>query len=56
MRCELRSRCGLGDTVTFTGQVTGKGEDGGLRWVECEVTGTNQDEVVVAKARARVPL
>ena len=45
-----------GDTVTFTGQVTGKGEDAGQRWVECEVTGTNQDEVVVAKARARVPM
>ncbi len=45
-----------GDTVTFTGQVTSKGEDNGQRWVECEVTGTNQDEVLVARARARVPL
>ena len=46
----------VGDTVTFTGQVTGKGEEAGKGWVECEVTGANQDDVVVARARARVPL
>ena len=46
----------IGDTLTFTGQVTGKREEQGQRLVECEVTGTNQNGAVVARARATVPL
>ncbi len=44
-----------GDTVTFTGQVTEVSEEGGLGLVRCEVTGTNQRDQVVARARATVP-
>ena len=43
------------DTVTFTGRVTDKGEEDGLGLVRCEVTGTNQRDQVVARARATVP-
>ena len=41
--------------VTFTGRVTEVCEEGGTGLVRCEVTGTNQREQVVARARATVP-
>ena len=44
------------DTLTFTGEVTGKREEKGQRLVECEVIGTNQHGTVVARARATVPI
>ena len=44
-----------GDTVTFTGEVTGKREEDGHKLVDCEVIGSNQLGQVVAKARASVP-
>ena len=31
-----------GDTITFTGTITGKREEGGKKLVDCEVKGTNQ--------------
>lgn len=43
-----------GDTVTFTGRVTGKREEEGQRLVECEVAGTNQLGETVALARATI--
>ena len=46
----------VGDTITFTGQVAGKREEDGLRLVECEVVGTNQNDGVVAKARAVISM
>ena len=46
----------VGDTVTFTGQVTAKRAEGGLNLVECEVTGFNQRDQMVARARAVIPL
>ena len=46
----------VGDTLTFTGQVTGKREEDGLRLIDCEVTGTNHLGAVVAKARASVAM
>jgi acyl dehydratase len=45
-----------GDTITFTGEVTGKREEDGRRLVECEVIGTNQLNLMVARAKAIVPL
>ena len=45
-----------GDTITFTGTVTGKREEDGLRLVECEVTGANQLDVTVARARAVIAM
>lgn len=44
-----------GDTITFTGQVTGKREQGGHRLVDCQVTATNQRNQVVARAKATIP-
>ena len=41
-----------GDTITFTGRVTGKRDEEGHGVVECEVIGTNQMEQVVARAGA----
>ena len=43
-----------GDTITFTGRITGKAQEGGRRYVECEVLGTNQRDILVAKAKARI--
>ena len=44
-----------GDTVTFTGEVTEVSEEDGVGLVRCEVTGTNQRDQVVARARATLP-
>ena len=41
-----------GHTVTFTGQVTDKREEGELRLVDCEIIGTNQLDQVVARAKS----
>ena len=41
-----------GDTVTFTGSVTAKREEGGRKIVECEVKGTNQHGRLVGVAEA----
>ena len=46
----------VGDTVTFIGEVTGKREEDGLRLIDCEVTGTNQLEATVARARATIAI
>ena len=43
-----------GDTVTFTGQVTGKREEDGRRMVDCEVIATNQRDETVARAKASI--
>ena len=43
-----------GDTITFTGTVTGKVEKDGQKYVECEVTGTSQSDTLVARARATI--
>ena len=43
-----------GDTITFTGRVTGKREEGSDRLIDCEIIGTNQLDQVVARARASV--
>jgi len=45
-----------GDTIAFTGRVTGKREEDGHRMVDCEVTGTNQLGQIVARARASISL
>lgn len=45
-----------GDTVTFTGQVTGKRVDDDRNLVECEVIGVNQHERTVARATATIVL
>lgn len=45
-----------GDTVTFTGQVTDKRVDDGRNLVECEVTGVNQREHTVARAKVTIVL
>ena len=45
-----------GDTVTFTGQVTDKRIEDGRNLVDCEVTGVNQREHTVARARATIVL
>lgn len=45
-----------GDTVSISGKVTGKGEQDGRRWVECQVVVENQEGQVVAAATAAVAL
>ena len=45
-----------GDTVTFTGQVTGKQVLEGRNVVECEITGVNQREQIIARASASIVL
>ena len=45
-----------GDTITFTGRVTGKREEGGHRLVDCEVVSSNQVNQVVARASASISL
>ncbi|MEE8442168.1 MAG: MaoC family dehydratase [Dehalococcoidia bacterium] len=45
-----------GDTITYTGRVLDKREEGGKRLVEVEVTGTNQLGQTTAAAKATVPL
>lgn len=45
-----------GDTITFTGQVMGKSEEGTRRIVDCEVIATNQLDQMVATARATISL
>ncbi len=45
-----------GDTVTFTGQVTGKQVVDGNNVVECEITGVNQRDQVIARASASIAL
>ena len=45
-----------GDTVTFTGQVTGKQVVDGKNVVECEITGVNQRDQIVARASASIVL
>ena len=52
MRATLPVRAG--DTITFTGQLTDKREEDGLRLVDCQVTGTNQSDQVVARAKATI--
>jgi hypothetical protein len=47
---------GDGDTITLSGQVVGKREEGGLRLVECEILVENQAGHLVARALAIVPL
>ena len=44
------------DTITFTGEVTDMREGESHRLVECEVTGTNQLDRTVIRAKATVPL
>ena len=44
------------DTVTFTGEVVGKWEEGSLRLVECAIIGENQEGQAVARAMAVVSL
>ena len=43
-----------GDTIAFTGQVTGKHEEDDRRLVDCEVIGTNQLDQIVARAKATI--
>lgn len=45
-----------GDTVTFTGRVMDKREEGGRRLVDVELTSTNQLGQAIASAKATVPL
>lgn len=45
-----------GDTVTFTGQVTGKQVVDGKNVVECEITGVNQRDQTIARANASIVL
>ena len=45
-----------GDTITYTGSVLGKREEGGKRLVDVEVKGTNQLGQTTAAAKATVPL
>ena len=42
------------DTITFTGEVTGKRDDNGQQLVDCEVMGSNQLEQIVARANATI--
>jgi acyl dehydratase len=44
------------DTITFTGEVVSKGEEQGLRLVECEIIAENQQGRTVARAVAVVSL
>ena len=41
-----------GDTVVFTGEVTGKREEDGKKLVDCRVKGTNQRGELVCLADA----
>lgn len=45
-----------GDTVTFTGSVTAKREEGGRKIVECEIKGTNQQGRLMGVAEATLVL
>ncbi len=45
-----------GDTVTFTGQVTGKQVVDGKQVVECAITGVNQRDQTIARANASIAL
>jgi acyl dehydratase len=45
-----------GDTVKFTGKVTGKRSEGAARFVDCCIEGKNQNQVVVGVAEATVCL
>jgi hypothetical protein len=56
MEMQATAPVGPGDTVTFTGEVVGKREEGGLRLVECEIVGENQQGETVARALAVVAL
>jgi hypothetical protein len=47
---------GDGDTITLSGQVAGKREEGGLRLIVCEILVENQAGHLVARALAVVPL
>ena len=55
-RLEMRATkpVGPGDTLTFTGRVTAKREEGAYRLVDCEVIGSNQLNKVVARAKATI--
>ena len=43
-----------GDTITFTGEVTGKREEDGQGIVDCEIAATNQSDQIVAHAKATI--
>ncbi|MCI0439126.1 MAG: MaoC family dehydratase [Chloroflexi bacterium] len=45
-----------GDTVTFTGKVTGKRLEGGKKFVDCEIQGVNQHGRVACVAEATLAL
>ena len=45
-----------GDTVEFTGTVTGKRVEGGLKLVDCEIKGFNQRGKLIGVAEATVAL
>ena len=45
-----------GDTVTFTGRVTAKREEGGRKIIECEIKGTNQQGRLMGVAEASLAL
>jgi len=47
---------GEGDTISLSGQVVGKREEGDLRLVECQILVENQAGQAVARALAVVPL
>jgi hypothetical protein len=47
---------GDGDTITLSGQVAGKREEGGLRLIVCEILVENQAGHLVARALAIVPM
>lgn len=54
LEVEVTRPIGADETVSFTGQVTGKREEAGSGLVECEVVGTNHLGQTVARARAIV--
>lgn len=58
VRLEWQSRSSIpvGDTISISGKVTGKGEGDGRRWVECRLVVENQDGLAVAAATAAVEL
>lgn len=45
-----------GDTVTFTGRITGKRQQGGKRLVDCEIQGVNQLGKMAGVAEATLVL
>ncbi len=45
-----------GDTVTFTGKVTGKRVEGGKKLVECAISGVNQHGKLIGVAEATLAL